>query len=128
MDTIRIQKSKRRKLGHTSAKLARGKAIEDIKKYDDDTFTVNGKIYKMPADLKNLPEFDWDDPENQKMVQREEEERIKKYGRLTCEQLDQICLVKEEILKDNPKLQRKKAFDLAWEKVTGKKLSGQSLS
>ena len=85
-------------------------------------FYVDEKAYKMPPDLKNLPEFDWNNPENQKILKTEEEVRIKKYGKLTCKQMDQICEIKEILLKEDSALPRKRAFDLDWEKVTGKKL------
>lgn len=85
-------------------------------------FYVDGKAFKMPPDLKDLPEFDWDDPENQKMMKAEEEARIKKYGKLTCKQMDRICEAKETLLNEDLTLSRKKAFDLAWERVTGKRL------
>lgn len=81
-----------------------------------------GKIGAMAPDLWDLEEFDWDDPENQKWLKEEEEKRIRKYGKLTCEQYDKIIEVKDSLLKEKPTMERKKAFDLAWEKVTGKKL------
>jgi hypothetical protein len=121
MDIIQTRRKKKKKSESTSEKSVQDKALEDIS-LGADTFTVDGKIYKMPPDLNNLPEFDWDDPENQKMIQKEEAVRIKKYGKLTCKQMDQICKVKEALLKEKPALPRKKAFDLSWEKVTGKKL------
>jgi len=36
--------------------------------------------------------------------------------------MDQIYEIKDTLLKENPTLSRKKAFDLALERVTGKKL------
>lgn len=83
---------------------------------------LEGKITAMAPDLWDLEEFDWDDPENQKWLKEEEEKRIRKYGKLTCEQYDKIIEVKDSLLKEHPIIERKKAFDLAWKKVTGKKL------
>ncbi|MEK7790056.1 MAG: hypothetical protein AAB309_00335 [Deltaproteobacteria bacterium] len=103
-------------------KSVQDKPIENTSIKDDEMFYVGGKAYKMPSDLKDLPEFDWNDPENQKMLKAEEEAQIKKYGKLTCKQMDQICETKAILLKEDSALPRKKAFDLAWEKVTGKKL------
>jgi len=80
------------------------------------------KITAMAPDLWEMEEFDWDDPKNQKMIQEEEETRIKKYGKLNSKQMDQIYEIKDTLLKENPTLSRKKAFDLALERVTGKKL------
>ncbi len=38
-----------------------------------------GKITAMAPDLWEMKEFDWDDPENQKMIQEEEKEYRKKW-------------------------------------------------
>ena|SRR3989338_3871121 len=122
MDITIDPKRKRRKSGHTSEKSVQDKPIENSNLKDNDMFYVDEKAYKMPPDLKNLPEFDWNNPENQKILKTEEEVRIKKYGKLTCKQMDQICEIKEILLKEDSALPRKRAFDLAWEKVTGKKL------
>lgn len=82
----------------------------------------NGEIIEMPDDIKNLPEFDCDDPDTQVWVRKEEEQNIKKYGKLTTEQMNQIYKIKCQLLNDNPSLDPKKAFDLAWEKAFQKKL------
>lgn len=94
---------------------------------DDEEFLsiFEGKITAMAPDLWDLEEFDWDDPENQKWLKEEEEKRIRKYGKLTCEQYDKIIEVKDSLLKEHPSMERKKAFNLAWEKMTGKKLPSQ---
>jgi len=83
MDITIDPKRKRRKSGHTSEKSVQDKPIENSNLKDNDMFYVDEKAYKMPPDLKNLPEFDWNNPENQKILKTEEEVRIKKYGKLT---------------------------------------------
>ena len=85
-------------------------------------FIFEDKIGAMAPDLWEMEEFDWDDPENQKWLKEEEEKRIKKYGKLTSKQYDKIIDIKEALLREEPTLPGKKAFDFAWEKVTGKKL------
>lgn len=94
---------------------------------DDEEFLSidEGKITAWAPDLWEMEEFDWDDPENQKWLKEEEEKRIKKYGRLTSEQYDKIIDLKEALLKEEPTLPGEKAFDLAWKKVTGKKIRAQ---
>ena len=83
----------------------------------------NGEMIEIPDDVKNLPEFDWDNPKNQEWLAKEEEQNIRRYGKLTTEQMNQIYKIKCHLLENNPSLDPKKAFDLAWEKVLKKKLS-----
>ncbi|MBI2609094.1 MAG: hypothetical protein HYW47_05775 [Deltaproteobacteria bacterium] len=108
------------------------KIAEKIECYDSEPshianeeflFIFGGKIVAMAPDLWEMEEFDWDDPESQKWLKEEEEKRIKKYGKLTYEQYNKIVEIKETLLKENTNIKGVKAFDLAWEKVTGKKLS-----
>lgn len=132
MDISRIQKLKKKRLEHTSGKSARGKATYATKRGNSvtknekiETFEVDGIHYPLPPDYYELEEFDLDDPENIKMMKEEEEANIRKYGRLTSKELDEICIIKEDIISKNPGIKRKKAFDLAWEKFTGKKLPNE---
>lgn len=129
MATTHIQKSKKKQQGLDSEKSAQdkvtygtGKENINIKSKNDETFEVDGILYPLPPDYHELEEFDWDDPENIKMVQEEENAFAKKYGRLTSEQFDEICLIKDKIKIQKPELNRGEAFDLAWEQYTGKKL------
>ena len=85
-------------------------------------FIFDGKIGAMAPDLWEMEEFDWDDPESQRWLKEEEEKRIKKYGKLTTKQYEKILDIKEALLREKPTLPGKKAFDLAWENITGKKL------
>src|SRR3989338_604163 len=86
-------------------------------------FIFEDKIGAMAPDLWEMEEFDWDALESQKWLKEEEEKRIKKYDKLTYEQYNKIVEIKETLLKKNTNIKGVKAFDLAWEKVTGKKLS-----
>lgn len=81
---------------------------------------VNTTLHSGNPDYYAFEEFDLDDPENIKMIQEEEEANIRKNGRITCEELDEICISKEKIIRKNPAIKRKNAFDLAWGKFTGK--------
>lgn len=130
MDFFQTQKSKKKQREHISEKSVQDKASYGTEKENTntknkitETFEVDGKLYPLPPDYYELEEFDLDDPENIKMMKEEEDAFIRRYGKLTCEQFDEICLIKDKIITENPQLNRREAFDLAWGKITGKKQS-----
>lgn len=129
MAITQIQKSKKKQQEPVSEKSALDKVSyvterENIntKSESTETFEVNGVLYPLPPDYHELEEFDLDDPENIKIMKEEEEAFIRRYGKLTCEQFDEICLIKDKIISEKPGLNRRESFDLAWEQFTGKKL------
>lgn len=71
----------------------------DIIELADDEIEVDGKILKMPDDLKDLPEMDYDDPAVKKQIAAEDAERIRKYGRLTCEEAEYMYARRLELQK-----------------------------
>src|SRR3989338_2920742 len=86
-------------------------------------FIFEDKIGAMAPDLWEMEEFDWDAPESQKWLKEEAEKRIKKYGKLSVEQVEKIHKHSKIFLKKDSSLTPKQAWDFAWENVTGKKLS-----
>src|SRR3989338_11640906 len=123
---ITIDRRKRKKeLGSTSQTSSGDKRTGDIKNKTKGTFEVDGKIYPLPPDYDESVEFDWGGPENQWFVKKIEEEsrqREKKYGKLTVAQSEAIYKETETLMACDSSLSRKKAYNFAWEKVTGKKL------
>ncbi len=76
MDDLKRQK---RKLGYGLEKQAQDNPtvnINDVEPGKDD-LTIDDKICQMPADLKDLPEINYSDPEVKKWMAEEEAERTK---------------------------------------------------
>lgn len=67
-----------------------------------ETVEVDGKIYKMPEDLKNLEEINYDDPDVKKWLAEQEAESIRLYGKLTCEEADYMYSRRLELQKEFP--------------------------
>src|SRR3989338_174891 len=123
MDITRDLKRRKRKSECGLLMPVPGKPVQNSLDEENKIMLENGEIIEIPDDIKSLPEFDWDDPKTQEWVNEEEKQHIKKYGKLTTEQMTQIYKTKCQFLNDDPSLDPKKAFDLAWEKTLQKKLS-----
>lgn len=86
MDITRDLKKRKRKSECGLLTPVPGKPIQSSIDEENKIMLENGEMIEIPADIKNLPEFDWDDPNTQAWVKKEEEQNIKKYGKLTTEQ------------------------------------------
>lgn len=74
---------------------------------------LSGEKIKIADDLRNLPEFDWDDPKNQKWAQEEEQRFKDVYGRISHEEIFQLADLRKKIHTNNPSLSSKEAAKLA---------------
>ena len=105
MDIIRNQKSEKKKSARTSEKLSRDNTDPKI---NDDTYTLDdGRTIEMAPDLKNLPEFDWDDPQQRKWAEEQLEKWKKKNPKLTQEEVDRRI---DEILESEKELRKKSQY------------------
>ena len=86
MDITRHRKLGKARLARTLAKQSQDNTNPII---SDDEYTLDdGRVVKMAPDLKNMPEFDWDDPDQKKWAEGLLEKWRKKEPNLTSEELD----------------------------------------
>src|SRR5262245_11215157 len=119
MDTIQDRKRKKRESeigldGSPQGNLIKGLEDENFK---DDFLELNGKIYELPPDINSLKEIDCDDTEVQQWLKEDEERRLKKFGRLTHEQLERFYQFRLEIERENPGISVELAVDQALEEL-----------
>jgi hypothetical protein len=126
MDTTQNQKRKKSESWRGSEKPSQDKQTRQKSNLDSETITVRGEKVTLPPDIKNLQEFDWDDPKNKKWIKEQDKKTVERYGRLSTEQMESIYKAKLRLLSQSPALDEKRAFDLAWEHVTGKKLPAEA--
>ena len=74
---------------------------------EDELIIHKGKIIAMPADLRDLPEFDWDDPEQKKWAEEQLEKWRKKEPNLTSEELDRRV---DALLESEKELRKKSEY------------------
>ena len=105
MDITRNQRLEKKKSARTSEKRSRGNTAQ---KTNDNTYTLDdGRIVKMAPDLKDLPEFDWDDPEQKKWAEEQLEKWRKKEPNLTSEELDRRV---DALLESEKELRKKSEY------------------
>ena len=105
MDITRDRKLEKKKSARTSGKSSRDNTDQRI---DNDMYTLeDGRTVKMAPDLKDLPEFDWDDPKQKKWAEDQMEKWQKKHPNLTREELDRRI---DEILESEKELRKKSQY------------------
>lgn len=86
MDITQNQKSEKKKLARTSEKRSRDSTAPKI---NGDTYTLDdGRVVTIAPDLKDLPEFDWDNPDQKKWAEKQLEKWRRKEPNLTSEELN----------------------------------------
>lgn len=61
--------------------------ISDSRNADPlDTIEIDGQVIRVADDLKGLPEFDYDDPENKKWIEEEDAAFRRRHPHLTYEE------------------------------------------
>lgn len=86
MDFTRNRKLGKKRSARTSEKPSQDNINPII---SEDEYTLDdGRVVKMAPDLKDLPEFDWDDPKQRKWAEDLLEKWRKKEPNLTSEELD----------------------------------------
>ncbi len=118
MDIIHDLNRKKKKSEHTSARLSQGKATGSLK---DDEYMLNGEIIKMAPDLKDLPEFNCDDPASQAWTEASEQRFKDKYGKITHEEMCRLIEIQKHLRQENPDLTPKIAANLAWDRFQQQK-------
>lgn len=77
-------------------------------KTNKDTYTLDdGRVVQMAPDLKDLPEFDWDDPDQKKWAEEQLEKWRKKEPNLTSEELDRRV---DALLESEKELRKKSPY------------------
>jgi hypothetical protein len=105
MDITRDRKLEKKKSARTSEKSSRDNTDQQI---DHDTYTLeDGRTVKMAPDLKDLPEFDWDDPQQKKWAEDQMEKWQKRHPNLTQAELDHKI---DEILESEKELRKKSQY------------------
>src|SRR3989338_10336335 len=97
MDITRDLKKRRGKLEHGLEKPSQDKRTQINK--ENKIMLENGEIIEILQDIKNLQEFDWDDPKNQEWIRELDEKNIKRYGKLSVEQMEKIYQAKLNLQK-----------------------------
>ena len=121
MDTTVDPKRKKKGSAHGLEKSSRAKLTIDIKNDERFVTMINGEVIMMAEDLVNLPEADYDDPFIQKMIKEDLNQREKKFGRLTTEDVEEIGRTKDEILKKFPNLAPSEAAEKAWKEISSRR-------
>ena|SRR3990167_1795381 len=116
MDTIQAQKKTKKRSGSTSEKSLKGKLTGDTKK------DTNLRDTNIVSNFNKQVDSDYSDPKIRKYLKEQHLESFKKYGFISAEDFDEIVDYKELLRLKNPKLSHNNAFDIAYEKLTGRKL------
>ncbi len=105
MDTTRDQKSEKKRSARTSEKSSHDNTDQKI---NDVSYTLDdGRVVKMAPDLKDLPEFDWDDPNQKKWAEEQLEKWRKKHPTLTQEEMDRKI---DEMLEAEKEVRKKSQY------------------
>lgn len=116
MDTIRAQKKRKKLSEPTSGKLSKGKLTEDTKK------DISLRDTKIISNYNKQVDADFSDPKIRKYLKEQHKKSFTRYGFISAEDYEEIVEYKELLRTSNPKLTHNQAFDMAYEKLTGKKL------
>ncbi|HLB58751.1 MAG TPA: hypothetical protein VJL87_01525 [Bdellovibrionota bacterium] len=122
MDIIRDQKKMKKRSGSTSEKSLKGKLTGGLKK------DINLRDKKIVSNFNKQVDSDYGDPKIRKYLKEQHQKSFKRYGFISAEDFDEIVEYKELLRSSNPKLTHNKAFDIAYEKLTGKKLPLKDIS
>jgi hypothetical protein len=110
MDISQDQKKQKRKSELGSEKRSRDSFAL---KGDKGVILIDDKPYQMPPDLRELKEVNYDDPEIKKRLVELETESLKKYGKLTPEELEYMAARRLELEKEMPDLSAETLNQLA---------------
>jgi len=77
----------------------------------------------MAEDLIDLPEADYNDPLIQQMIKEDEESSLKRFGKITSEELEELYRRADKLQEESRGLKRREAVDVAWSRMKSEKLA-----